>query len=48
MPITKTDQDLTRKENFKPGSLINIDAKLNKILATGIQQCKEGLYITTK
>ena len=43
--IPKADKDATKKENYRPIALINIDAKLlNKILGKRIQHTKKIIH----
>lgn len=45
----KASQNTTKEENYRPGSLVNIDVKiLKKILPNQFSSILRGLYTTTK
>lgn len=47
--IPKWDKDITRKENYRPISITDIEVKIiNKILANPIKQYIQKLYTTSK
>ena len=47
-PNTRSKERYYKKENYRSTSLMNKDAKINKILVNGIQQYIKELYTMTK